>query len=57
MHITEQNCLWDYGGQTWTKRPLGRPKHRYIDNVKVDHKKLGLEVVYGINMVQDTDKW
>jgi len=21
------------------KRPLGRPKHRQIDNIKVDHKK------------------
>jgi len=23
------------------KRPLGRPRHRWVDNVKLDHKEIG----------------
>jgi hypothetical protein len=39
------------------KRPHGRPEHRQIGNVKVDHKKIGSQVVYWTNVVQDMDKW
>jgi hypothetical protein len=39
------------------KRPHGRPRHRQIDNVKVDHNKRRLELVYWVNVVQDMEKW
>jgi hypothetical protein len=36
------------------KRPLGRPRHRWKDNITVNLKELGWE---GINLAEDRDKW
>ncbi|KAJ4450028.1 hypothetical protein ANN_01435 [Periplaneta americana] len=36
------------------KRPLGRPRHRWEDNIKMDLREVG----YGwINLAQDRDRW
>jgi hypothetical protein len=39
------------------KRPLGRPRRRWADNIKIDL----LEIVWGgvdwIGLAQDRDKW
>jgi hypothetical protein len=39
------------------KRPLGRPKRRWEDNVRVDLWKMGWETVDCIHLVQDKDRW
>jgi hypothetical protein len=28
-------------GQPERKRPLGRPRRRWVDNIKMDHKEIG----------------
>lgn len=38
------------------KRPLGRPKHRWMDNIGMD-LKYGWEGVDLIIVVQDRDEW
>jgi hypothetical protein len=35
------------------KRPLGRPRHRWIDNIKMDLVEMGLNVVDWIGLAQD----
>jgi hypothetical protein len=40
------------GKQEW-KRPLGRPRRRWIDNIKMDLLEIGLSVVYWICLAQD----
>jgi hypothetical protein len=40
-------------GKPEGRRPLGRPKRRWIDNIKVDLLELGLSVVDFIGLVQD----
>jgi hypothetical protein len=35
------------------KRPLGRPKRRWIDNIKKDLLQIGLSVVDWIGLAQD----
>jgi hypothetical protein len=35
------------------KRPLGRPRRRWIDNITVDLLEIGLGVVDGIGVAQD----
>jgi hypothetical protein len=35
------------------KRPLGRPKHRWIDNIKMDLLEIGVSVVDWIGLAQD----
>jgi hypothetical protein len=39
------------------KRPLGRPRHRWINNIKMDLLKIGLRVVDYIGLAQDRCRW
>jgi hypothetical protein len=38
-------------------RKLGRPRHRWVDNIKMDLSKIGWESVDWIDMAQDRDQW
>jgi hypothetical protein len=40
-------------GKPEGKRPLGRPRRRWIDNIKVDLLVIGLNVVDWIGLAQD----
>jgi hypothetical protein len=40
-------------GKPEGKRPLGRPRRRWIDNIKMDLSEIGLSVVDWIGLVQD----
>jgi hypothetical protein len=40
-------------GKPKGKRPLGRPRHRWIGNIKTDLLEIGLSVVDGIGLAQD----
>jgi hypothetical protein len=39
------------------KRPLGRPRRRWVDNIKMDLGEIGWGGVDWIGLVQDRDKW
>jgi len=39
------------------KRPLGRPRHRWEDNIKMDFQELGCGGVDWIELAQDRDRW
>jgi hypothetical protein len=39
------------------KRPLGRPRRRWEDNIKMDHSEIGLEGVDWVHLAQDRDQW
>jgi len=39
------------------KRPLGRPRHRWEDNIKMDLQEMGCEGMDWINVAQDRDRW
>jgi hypothetical protein len=38
-------------------RPLGRPRHKWIDNIKMDLLEIGLNVVDWIGLAQDRCRW
>jgi hypothetical protein len=38
-------------------RPLGRPRRRWIDNIKMDHLEIGVSVVDWIGLAQDRYRW
>jgi hypothetical protein len=40
-------------GKPEGKRPLGRPKRRWIGNIKLDLLEIGLSVVDWIGLAQD----
>jgi hypothetical protein len=39
------------------KRPLGRPMLRCEDNIRMDIRKIGSEVVHWIHLAQDRNQW
>jgi hypothetical protein len=44
-------------GKQEGKRPLGRPRRRRVDNIKMDLRKIGWNGVDWIDMAQDEDQW
>jgi hypothetical protein len=44
-------------GKPEEKRPLGRPRRRWEDNIKMDFTEIWLEIVAWIHLVQDGDRW
>jgi len=44
-------------GKTEGKRPLGRPRHRWEDNIKMDLQEVGCGVMDWIELAQDRDRW
>jgi hypothetical protein len=39
------------------KRPLGRRRRRWVDNIKMDHLGIGWGGADWIGLAQDRDKW
>jgi hypothetical protein len=44
-------------GKPEGKRPLGRPRHMWIDDIKMDLLEIGLRVVDWIGLAQDRYRW
>jgi hypothetical protein len=44
-------------GKPGGKRPLGRPRRRWEDNIKTDLQEVGCGVIDWIELVQDRDRW
>jgi hypothetical protein len=44
-------------GKPGGKRPLGRPKHRCVDNIKMDRGEVGCCDVDWIDLAQDRNRW
>jgi hypothetical protein len=44
-------------GKPEGKRPLGRPRCRRIDNIKMDLLEIGLNVVDWSGLAQDRHRW
>jgi hypothetical protein len=44
-------------GRPEGKRPLGRPRRKLEDNIKMDLRKIGLDGVNWIYLAQDRDQW
>jgi hypothetical protein len=39
------------------RRPLGRPRHRWEDNIKMDLREIKYGDVDWIHLAQDRDRW
>jgi hypothetical protein len=44
-------------GRSEGKRPLGRPRRRWEDNIKMDLRIIGFGDVDWIDLAQDRDRW
>jgi hypothetical protein len=39
------------------KIPLGRPRRRWADNIKMDHREMGCDGMAWIDLAQDMELW
>jgi len=44
-------------GKSEGKRTLGRPRHRWEDNIKMDLQEVGCGGMDWIELAQDRDRW
>jgi hypothetical protein len=44
-------------GKPEEKRPLGRPRRSWIDNIKIDLLEIGVSAVDWIGLAQDRYRW
>ena len=44
-------------GKLESKRSLGRPKHRWEDNIKMDLREVGCDPREWIALAEDRDQW
>jgi transcription termination factor 2 len=44
-------------GRPEGRRPLGKPRRRWKDNIKMDLREIGFEDVDWIHLAQDRDRW
>jgi len=44
-------------GKTEGRRPLGRPKCRWVDNIRMDLQEVGRGYMDWIGLTQDIDMW
>ena len=45
--------LWKTEG----RRPLGRPRRRWVDNIRMDLQEVGCGFMDWIGLAQDRDRW
>jgi hypothetical protein len=38
-------------------RPLGRPRHRWVDSIKMDLREIGWDGMDLIDLAQNRDQW
>jgi hypothetical protein len=43
-------------GKPEGKRPLGRKRHRWVDNIKMAPREIGWDCMNWINLAQDRDQ-
>jgi hypothetical protein len=53
----ERNVYRVFMGKPEGKRPLGRPRHRWDDGIRMDHREIGWGSVDWIQLAQDRDRW
>jgi hypothetical protein len=44
-------------GKPEGKRLLGRPRCRWVDNIKVDFREIGWDGINRIDVAKDRDQW
>jgi hypothetical protein len=52
-----RNAYKIWVGKPEGKRPLGRPRRRWVDNIKVDLREIGWDGRDWIELAQDRDHW
>jgi hypothetical protein len=52
-----ERCSQGFGGRPEGKRPLGRPRRRWANNIKMDLRETGIDRANWIRLAQDRVQW
>jgi len=52
-----KGVYWALVGKPERKKPLGRPRHRWEETIKLDLQEVDYGVMNLIDLAQDRDKW
>jgi hypothetical protein len=55
-HEKDEKCIQRLVGKSGGKRPFGRPRHRWENDIKMGIRERKREVVYWIHLVQGRDQ-
>ena len=50
-------CIGSCWGKPEGKRPLGRPRCRWVDNIRMNLQEVGCGYMDWIGLAQDRDRW
>jgi len=53
----EYRCIQGFGGKSEGKRPFGRPRRRWDDNIKMNIQEVCCGCMGWIELAQDRDRW
>jgi hypothetical protein len=52
----KERCIQGLVGKTEGKTPVGRPRHRWDDSIKMDVQEVGCEGMARIDLAQDRER-
>jgi len=56
--MEESRCVYRFlVGKSEERRPTGRPRRRWDDNIKTGIQEVGCKVMDRIDVAQDRDRW
>jgi len=55
--LRREGCIGSWWGNRGGKRPLGRPRHRWMDNIRTDLQEVGCGYMDWNGLAQDRDRW
>jgi len=55
--VEERGVYMVLVGKPEGRRPLGRPRPRWVDNIRTDLQEVGCRYVDWIGLAQDRDRW
>jgi hypothetical protein len=55
--VEKRNAYRRFVGNPEGKRPLGTPRRRWVDNIKMDLREIGWDGMDWIDLSQDRDQW
>jgi hypothetical protein len=55
--VKKSFCHANLSDQPEGKRPLGRPRRRWLDNINLDLREIGWDGMDWIDLAQNRDQW
>jgi hypothetical protein len=55
--VETRNASWVLVGKPEGKRPLGKPRRRWVDSIKIDLREVRWDGLDWIDLAQDRDQW